>query len=316
MRYRSTILYLLVAVILLGFYLYESGKEEKEQKARDQGKKVFLLNPEEMTSISLKREDMIILVEKSGVSPQETWEISGPIRAAVDRFALNGLRNRISGLQYSRLVFESTDDLAQFGLEKPSLVISFRTVRGEGSLSIGSKSPVDNGFFARKDQEKRVLLVASYDKQELDKGLFDLRDKKVLTLETDKVDRVVLDGASGKWVLYRIEDRWYLEGKQPVKLQRDKVEAMIRPILWTDALSFEKEQAEDLAPFGLHKPKARVLLSYGSRAEEILLGNDAKAEKGGAIYATIAGKPQVVTVQKRILEALPKDPTELVEEKK
>ena len=303
MRYRSTLLYLLAAIVLVAFYLYENRKEEKEQAAKEDAKVIFPVKVDPWQSITLKREKETIRLEKT--SADSDWSIVAPTRAAIDRMTLSRLQRTLAELKYERLIAERATDLSEFGLDKPSLVISFRGEKEEEILSIGAQSPMASSFYASVSKTGKVYLLSGAQKQELDKSLYDLREKKLLSLEMDKVTHVVIERKQSRWHLYKKEGRWHLEGDEELKVDQRKVDVFVRPILWADALSFEKEAAEDIKAYGLHEPAARIALSDDAKTEEIVFGDPGKGTGEIGLYAMVKGKPQIVTVRKRLLADIP-----------
>jgi hypothetical protein len=312
-RFRSTLIYLLAAMALVAFYLYETRKETEEKSAKEKAKLLVPFKPDQLEGIILKRINESIELEKRRDAGSRAWEIVSPLHAATDAFTLSGLTWKISELKFERLVTENAGDLAEFGLDKPALTITYKAGKHEGTISFGSRSPIGSGIYATTGKGRKVYLIADGDKQALDKSLFELRDKKLLTLETDKVNRVIIDRGATRWVLIRKGDRWLLEGDEHLKIDRGKVEGFVRPIVWAEAISFEKENAVDLKPYGLDTPSARVALSDGSRTEELIFGDVAKGKGEGRIYAMVQGKPQIVTVRKRLLENLPTEKDQMRE---
>jgi Domain of unknown function (DUF4340) len=302
-RYRSTLLYLLAAIVLVAFYLYETRKEEKEQDAKEEAKVIFPVKVDHLQSLTLKREEETIRLEKPSVGSD--WSIVAPTRAAVDKITLSRLQRTLAELKYERLISEKATDLSEFGLDKPSLVISFRGETEEETLSLGAQSPMGASFYASVSKTGKVYLLSGAQKQELDKSLYDLREKKLLTLEMDKVTNVMIDRKQSRWHLYKKEGRWHLEGDGELKVDQRKVEVFVRPILWADALSFEKETAEDIKTYGLHEPAARIVLSDDTKTEEIVFGDPVKDTGESSLYAMVKGKTQIVTVRKRLLADIP-----------
>jgi hypothetical protein len=115
----------------------------------------------------------------------------------------------------------------------------------------------------------------------------------------------MIERKQGRWRLYRKEGRWRLEGDEEFKVDQKKVEAFVRPILWADALSFEKEDADDLKAYGLHNPSARIILSDDAKTEEMIFGDPVKDTNEARLYAMVKGRSQIVTVRKRVLDDLP-----------
>jgi len=309
LRSRSTLIYLILAVLLLAFYFYETREEEKKKSAEEETQALFQAKPDDVTSLVLKSGDQEIRFEKRG----GTWEILHPVRTGVDSFALSRLLTRLTGLKSLRLITESPKDLSEFGLHQPEVSMTFKVGDQDNTLLIGSISPIEKGYYVTKGSEKKVYFISGDDKKALDRPLLELRDKKLFTLKTDLVRRVIIERKGERWVLDKKDGRWLYEGHEDLKIDPEKVEVFVRPTLWAEAQSFEKEDAVDLKPYGLDHPLARVSLSDEEQTEEISYGNDAPPER---IFAMVKGKPQVVTVRKRLLDDLPKTEEDLVEKEK
>ena len=70
---------------------------------------------------------------------------------------------------------------------------SRRTARRD-ELLIGDDTPTGSGAYAKLAGDPRVFTVASFIKTSLDKTPNDLRDKRLLTFDSDKLTRVELAG--------------------------------------------------------------------------------------------------------------------------
>jgi len=299
MTYRSTLIFLLVVVFFLSLYLFETRRVEKQKKAQEAMKTLFHLQPEDLTRLALRKDNReIVLERKDG----EVWEIKAPLRTPADPFALARVKNTLGALKYLRVISKEPRDLSQFGLDPPDFLISYRAGEQEGFLAFGSKSPVEDGFYARSGLGRTVYLVYGPDKIDLDKTLFDLRAKGLFTIQREGVDRLVIERPGRTWILKRVDGKWSLHGREDFAVDQERVEDLLRITLVAEALSFVREEAVDLEPYGLNPPQARVLFSDDEQSEEILYGASAENR---AVYAKILGKPQVLTAPKRLIEELP-----------
>jgi hypothetical protein len=304
LKYRSTLIYLILAALLLAFYFYETREEEKKKSAEEETKALFPVKADDVTSLVLKSGDQEIRFEKRG----GTWEILHPVRTGVDSFALSRLLNRLTGLKSLRLITESPKDLSEFGLHQPEVSMTFRVGDQDNTLLIGSISPIEKGYYVAKGSERKVYFISGDDKKALDRPLLELRDKKLFTIKTDLVRRVIIERKGERWVLDKKDGRWLFEGHEDLKIDPEKVEVFVRPTLWAEAQSFEKEDAADLKAYGLDAPRARVSLSDENQTEEIFYGKEAPPDR---VFAMVKGKPQVVTVRKRLLDDLPQTKEDL-----
>jgi len=309
LKYRSTLIYLILAVLLVAFYFYETRKDEKKKSAEEEAGALFSIKPDDVTSLLLKSGDKEMRFEKK----DGTWEILHPVRSGVDSFALTRLLNRLTGLKSLRVIAENSKDLSEFGLQQPEATLTFRAGEQDNTLLIGHVSPIEKGYYVAKGGDGKVYFVSGDDRKALDRPLLELRDKKLFILKTDLVRRVVIERKGERWVLDKKEGRWNLEGHEDLKIDPEKVEVFVRPTLWAEAQSFEKEDAADLKSYGLDAPQARVSLSDENQTEEIAYGNEVPPDR---IFALVKGKPQVVTVRKRLLHDLPQTKEDLAEQEK
>ena len=309
MKPRSTLLYLIIAVLLLAFYLYETRQEEKKKSAEEEKSALFQTKAEDGTGLVLKSGDQEMRCEKR----EGTWEILHPVRSGVDAFAFSRLLTRLTGLKSLRVVAESPKDLSEFGLHEPDVSLTFKAGDQEVALRIGYISPIEKGYYVTTGNDRKVHLITGDDKRALDRPLIELRDKKLFTLKTDLVRQVVLERKGERWVLEKKNGTWVFQGHEDLKIATEKVEVFVRPTLWAEAQSFEKEEAADLKPFGLDAPQARVRLSDERQTEEIAYGHEAPHDR---IFAMVKGKPQVVTVRSRLLHDLPQTQEDLVQKEK
>jgi len=309
LKYRSTLIYLILAVLLVAFYFYETREGEKKKRVEEATRALFSVKPDDVTSLALRRTDQEIRAEKV----EGTWEILHPVRSAVDAFALSRLLNRLTGLQSLRVISESPKDLSEFGLRQPEVTLTFNAGGQDHTLLIGSQSPIEKGYYVAKGGDGKVYSISGDDKRAVDRPLIELRDKKLFTLKTDRVRRVILERKGERWVLDKKDGMWLFEGQEDLKIDPEKVEVFVRPLLWAEAQTFEKEESTDLKPYGLDHPVARVSLSDGEQTEEISYGNDAPPDR---VFAVVKAKPQVVTVKKRLLDDLPQTKDDLAEKEK
>jgi hypothetical protein len=298
--YRSTFIYLMVVLLFLGFFLFETRRDEKKERAQETMKALFSFQTEALTRLSFRTDNQEIVAEKN---QDGEWEITAPLHAPADPFALSRVKNTLGGLQYLRIISKDPRDLSEFGLDPPSFVITYHTGDEEGSLAFGHKSPVEDGFYARRGADRTVYLIWRPDKSDLEKTLFDLRYKSLFTLRTDQVERLAIERSGQRWILNQRENTWFLIGQEHLVVNQVKLVDLLHITMAAEALSFVLEDADDLAPYGLDQPQARVTVSGAGQTEEILYGAPLEER---AVYAMIAGKPQILAVPRRLLDDLPK----------
>ena len=308
MRYRSTILYLVAALVLGGVYFLDVRSEKKEEAREEKARILFPDIPDTLTRLAIERADGTVVLERtSGGENEEAWMVTAPVRTEADAFSVNRITSLLPHLTCSRVVRESADDLGSFGLDDPALGVTWAGDKTSGSLSIGEQSPMDKDFYARTGDQPRIVLLAAHNKEVLDKDLYDLRDKRLFTLAYDRVTRMAVEQPSGAWAFVKSgETTWALEGDPDFPMDSDRVNAIVRKLSWEEAASFEEEESNDLSPYGLDTPGLRIALSGGETREELHVGKVVEEGEGEARrYARTLQRPQVLTVKAEFLQDLP-----------
>jgi hypothetical protein len=320
-KYRSTLVYFIIALLLTGFYLLDSHNRNKQKTSAEKAVRIFEFQAEQLQRITLTKGTEQIKLEKdvaSGLSATSAdakqtapWRIVAPVNADADPLVLSRLKSGLAELKARRTITDNLNDLASFGLDKPSFTITCQVPDKTESLFFGALNPASSSFYARKGNENKVLLIDIYDKEDLDQSLFNLRDKRIFSIPAEKVVLLVLTRGSETWKVAKKDGQWLWEGDQAVKLDQGKVEAFIRRSTWQEALSFEN--THDLKPYGLDKPQAGILLAGENISEQLLIGNPFPSKALNKTYAQIKGKPQIITITTSFISSLPNFITELHE---
>lgn len=212
-----------------------SNRHKKEEPESPKQPKLLSLKQDDITKIEiLRREGETTRIEKGS---DGVWRITAPEPLAADRSAIDSLVSSAATLNADKVVEEKPQDLAVFGLKEPHarVVITLKDGRTRTVL-LGDDAPVGGGGFAQVDGDPRVYLLTSWVKGGLDKLAVDLRDKRILTFDRDKIVRVELvrkkealefsKNAQGSWVISRPQmyraDSWsvddYIRRLQDLKL--------------------------------------------------------------------------------------------------
>jgi hypothetical protein len=160
-------------------------------------------------------------------------------------------------------------------------------------------------MFAKRNDEKRVFLIPSFQDTTFNKDTFALRDKVVLKFERDKVDGVEVDAGGKTLVMAKDAADWKI--KKPLETRADfgSVEGLIGRVQTLQMKSIVADQAApaDLKKYGLDKPEATVIVSSGSSRATLLVGGKASDT---TLYARDASKTAVVTIESALMDDLKK----------
>src|SRR5207247_5881184 len=98
-------------------------------------------------------------------------------------------------------------------------------------LLVGDDTPTGGSTFVKLKNDPRVFSVSSGVKSSLDKTSKDLRDKRLLTFDSDKLTRVELQ-AKGQPVEFgkNNQNEWQILKPKPLRADGSQVEELIRKL--------------------------------------------------------------------------------------
>ncbi len=123
----------------------------------------------------------------------DVWGITDPKSMNADSEVVSPLTGSLASVQSERLIDEHPADLAPFGLVIPALQFEI-TVKGGKvyKLALGGDTPAGSSTYAKLDGDPKVYTVASSVKADLNKTLNELRDKRLMTFDYEKLKSLVL----------------------------------------------------------------------------------------------------------------------------
>ena len=202
------------AVILaaLGATLFWSNRRKAAQDALTAAgpptTTIISVKQEDISKIEIKKKDEDIVLNKVGA---DDWKITSPQPLIADHEAVSSITYDLSPLKADAVIDEKASDLKSYGLAPPVVEVNVTVKDGKSpKLLIGDDTPTGGAAYAMLEGDPRLFTIGSTYKTNLNKGLKDLRDKRMLPLDFDKVSKVELSGPklnltfvsdSGKWTV-------------------------------------------------------------------------------------------------------------------
>ena len=221
---------LVLAALAAG--LYFSNKQKSAEAAKtpaDASPKILALTESDVSKVALKKKDTPETVLERGNAGK--WQLTAPGKFLADQDTAGQLVNSASSVASDRVVEDKASDISSYGLQSPSLEVDVTTKTGKTSkLKIGDDTPTNSGAYAMLEGDPRVFTVASYVKSGLDKSVNDLRDKRLLTFDQDKLSRVELVAKKQDIEFGRDKDQWQIVKPKPLRADGLQVEELIRKL--------------------------------------------------------------------------------------
>jgi len=308
MRGLKSTIALVVVLAGLGAYIYfvtwkqpeggDTGKKQEKVFASLDASKI-----EEIKVTSAAGDATTVKKDASG------WQVVQPLSAKADDGEISNLSSALSSAEIVRVIDESPANLNEYGLSNPRIEVDFKAAGDKDykKLLVGEKTATGSDLYAKRNDEKKVFLIAAMNETSLNRTTFDLRDKGLLKFDREKVDAIDVT-AGGKTIAIAKEGGdWKLTRPVQTKADFGSVEGLVGRLQSAQMKSIAADQASpaDLKKYGLDKPEATVNLAIGSSRATLLIGG--KADKENTVYARDASKPAVVTVEQSLLDDLKKD---------
>jgi hypothetical protein len=213
---------------ILGGYAWWANRHPTSDKSPEDknSPKILTLAADQITGIKLIRTgaDTVVLT-KSG----DKWQITAPQELPADSDAVNGLTGAVAPLTSDRLIEEKPQSLAPFGLDQPVSEVDITTKDGQTrKLLFGSDTVSGSDTYAKLANDPKVYTIASYTKSSLDKSLNDLRDKRLMALNSDKITSVTLN-AKGPAVEFskNASGDWQITKPKPMRADGGEVDDLV-----------------------------------------------------------------------------------------
>jgi hypothetical protein len=230
---------LLAAVIVLaalGGALYWSNRKQKADAAKPATDtaattKILSIPEDQVKEVRLKKAGADATVLRKGDDGK--WQIAEPKPLRADQDTAKSLISSLSTLNADKVVEDKAADLSPYGLNAPTLDVTVIKKDGKSQdFLVGDDTPTGGGAYAKLAGDAHVYTIASYVKTGIDKTPNDLRDKRLLTFDQDKLTRVDLQAAQGETIEFgkNNQNDWQILKPRPLRADGSQVEELIRKL--------------------------------------------------------------------------------------
>jgi hypothetical protein len=192
--------------------------------------KVIDVPEAQIQSVDLKKKDAAapLTITRTGGK----WVITSPENYTADQDAVSSLISALSPITADSVVEEKTTDPSKFGLNHPSLTVTVHRKDGKtNELLFGDDVPAGSLVYAEASGSPKTYSLATSVKNSLDKSVNDLRDKRLLTFDTNKLTRLeLISGRSDVEFGKSNSNDWQIIKPQPYRADSFQVEELLRKV--------------------------------------------------------------------------------------
>lgn len=295
---------LLIAVVVLavlGGAIYYT--EQNPPKGEFEKDKILDIKKEDIAELTVTRPGKDPITVKR--IDDEKWEFSGALTVPADSSAIDMMVGNAASMTADSSVDGPIEDWKPYGLDADFPVkLDIKLKDGKThELMFGGDTPTGSNLYVRLGGEDRLFTTYSYVKSNFEKEPFDLRDKKLLKTDQDKISRVTLTtpsqaiefGKSGS-------DTWQI--LQPVPLRADNftVGDLVRAARNAEMTKVIAEGANASPSASFDNPQAVVEIVDEAGAHTLTVAKQAD----GIYYARSSDLTGVYEVSSTLAESLDK----------
>jgi len=308
-QYWNTLVALaFLGALWAGFRYYNRRKTREAEKTESKpAEKVLSVESSKIRSFTLtSRDGEALTCTRDG----KTWVISQPSQLAADQTAVSSWLSSLTSATIDDVVDAHPSNLKDYGLDPPASLIevSTETKPEKFTLRLGDSTPTSSGVYAQIAGNPRVVSLPSYDKSSLEKTLFDLRDKRAVTLDIDQISHIEAQSKDKRWTLEKNPDGvWDLVLPPLVRADRSSVDGMVSQLRNLTMQAVVSEDKKELGKYGLDSPTLSVTMKAPQDKQTLVLG-----KKDGERYdAMNSALDPIFTVENYFLTQFQKDPADL-----
>ena len=286
MNLRLSILLVAVLVLFGGTFLVVRLTIPKERPPEEPW--LYRVSEDTLSRIEVTNEDRSVVYERDPGSTR--WYIQGDPRIPVFRDKWSGTPLLLSGPRVNRLLSDSIENPASFGLDPPESIVKVIDRSGQSfEFHMGIPTPDESNQYARLVGHPALFTVPAIWAQVVNRlalkppylRLFQLEDDELVFVEVSDNGKTIGYGKKndGQWYVLDPEevpvsdDRW---GDMPMLLSGPRVDQILA------------ENLENPAEYGLDPPKTKVRLGKRAGADvEFYLGDT--TPDGDHRYASVRG---------------------------
>jgi len=254
----------------------------------DTSVKLINIPEDQIRQIEVKKRDGSTLTL---VHENRKWSLTGKENYPADQDAASGLAGALAPLSADFLENKASAP-ASYGLAQPALTVTVQLTSGKTQqVILGDDVPGGSQTYAQRAGDPKVYLASTSVRSSFDKQVNDLRDKRLMTFDNDKVTRIDLD-AKKQTVEFgkNNQNEWQILKPGPYRADSFSVEDLLRKLkdakmdLSLSAEDSKKADAQFAA--GQTVATARVTDAAGTQTLEVRKNKDAYFARSSAVKGT------------------------------
>ncbi|QYY36802.1 DUF4340 domain-containing protein [Ruficoccus sp. ZRK36] len=267
-----------------------------------------------------RQEERVIARTRTG------WEITSPYVWPANDNAIQRILTQLQFLEKEVSIpldeiKRSGQTLADFGLEDPSIVLSYKMGEKEVELKIGAPTQLGKRVYLLPPGGDAVLVVSDELLKAITIGLAELRSDRVFDIPLFEVRSLTIEQGEQRYRFEESGDKWWLESPIRVRADNDKVDAALGQLTALRSVHIVRDLPSGGEAALFATPYMRITLGGNNRRRTLQVGAPVPNVLEGEApqrYARLENDPAsgtIFTVEQKPLERL-SDPADRLRQRK
>jgi hypothetical protein len=265
--------------------------------------KVISLTQDDISKLEVKKKDGDdVVLNRVGAA---NWKITSPKPLIADQESVSSMLYNLSPMDGATLIEEKPADLKQFGLTDPEATVSATGKDGKTqTVLIGDETPTGDAAYVMVSGDTKVFSVPKNTKTNLDKGLKDLRDKRLMPVDFDKLTGMEINGSKLHLKFASVDGKWTVQSPAGLRGDTSKMETIIEKLRTAtmDPSAPDTDVKKAASSFASGTPIATVKGTDASGSEDLQI-----RKSGDAYYAKTSAMEGFYKVPNELGDAVNKD---------
>ena len=279
MKPKHVLIYLLILAGLAAYVYFGEIKRKETRKAEEtKAAKLVHLDKKDISAIEIYSK---VNGTIDSIKTADTWVITAPIKTKADSVMIDSYLQTVADASRVRVIKEQGVNWAEFGLSEPEFTVTVQVKDAKHRLAFGSFNPSKTSFYLRVDDSPQLVLVEDTLKYALNKSLFDLRDKSILAVAVDDVEKVaVIEDGKATEVRLEPDKKWVMVSPKNIRLKATAMNRQVIAVTGLQAKEIIDDPQKQGDPYGFDKPALTLEIGGPKRMQKLLIGKP-KGDKTG-----------------------------------
>jgi hypothetical protein len=268
---------------------------------------VLHVDSADVSSFTLKNPSGELAVARDAKDSTQ-WNFTKPEKTAADPDVVDGILDAVANARIAGIVSEKPTDLARYGLANPPIALTVVKNGGDKSTLVIGKKAGDE-YYARALSRPIIFKVKSDLYSKLADNFSQMRDKSVVRLDENSLNRIQLQNANGLIQISRngTAGQWKIDGPAAVKGKSASSWKILNP--FTTLRADEVIDHPTAAQLASMKQPAVTATFTKSDGQQITVR--ISKPSGNVAYAQSSQSPELFKIKKQTVDDLNLKPSDV-----